>query len=63
MSRTVGFEWFLMTTEPVDTEQRLLAVVDVYRHRRKVEDARLGGHLKRNGRPGWQTLSRGSSRQ
>jgi hypothetical protein len=136
-------EWFLMTTEPVETEQDLLAVVDIYRYRWKIEEyfkaiktgcafqerqfesydalvnvlavflpiawnllrlrsmtrrdaqaparlflsepeltvlrasaekplskdptfeeamlavARMGGHLKRNGRPGWLTLSRG----
>jgi hypothetical protein len=136
-------EWVLMTTEPIDNEEQLLAIVDMYRNRWKIEEffkaiktgcayekrqfesyqaltnvlamlipiawnllrlrttsrrdakrpastvlsepelevlrkvaekplpknptleeamlsiARLGGHLKRNGRPGWQTLSRG----
>jgi hypothetical protein len=31
-------EWTLMTTEPVDTEERILAVVDSYRHRWRIEE-------------------------
>lgn len=136
-------EWTLMTTEPIDTQEQILGVVDGYRHRWKIEElfkalktgcayekrqlgsyrtlvnalalflpiawnllrlrtmvqergdppaqtvlssvelevlrhaaekplpknptlrdamlaiARLGGHLKRNGEPGWQVLGRG----
>lgn len=135
--------WFLMTTEPIETAEQLLSIVDFYRNRWKIEEffkaiktgcafqerqfdsyealvnvlavllpiawnllrlrsmsrhdakrpatdvlsapelvvlrasaekplptnptleeamlaiARMGGHLKRNGRPGWLTLSRG----
>ena len=136
-------EWTLMTTEPIDTPEHILAVVDAYRHRWRIEElfraiktgcayekrqlgsyrtlvnalalflpiawnllrlrtmareggdqsaqtvlssieldvlrhvaekplpnnptlrqamlaiARLGGHLRRNGEPGWQVLGRG----
>jgi len=31
-------EWTLMTTEPIDTEEQILAVVDSYRHRWKIEE-------------------------
>lgn len=31
-------EWFLLTTEPVDTAEQMLAVVDLYRHRWKIEE-------------------------
>lgn len=31
-------EWTLMTTEPIDTEEQILAVVDGYRHRWKIEE-------------------------
>lgn len=103
-------EWTLMTTEPIETEEQILAVVDSYRHRWKIEElfkalqtgcayekrqlgsyqtlveldvlrhvaekprpkhptlreamlaiARLGGHLKRNGEPGWMVLAGSSS--
>jgi hypothetical protein len=141
----VPIEWFLLTTEPIDTEDQVLRVVDIYRARWQIEEyfkalktgcafekrqletrmtllkalalftpvawallrmrtlsrssptarattvlspvqirllrertklpltsnstveqawmavARLGGHLKQNGPPGWQTLGRGYS--
>jgi hypothetical protein len=31
-------EWTLMTTEPIDTPEQILAVVDSYRHRWKIEE-------------------------
>ncbi len=31
-------EWTLMTTEPIDTQEQILAVVDGYRHRWKIEE-------------------------
>ncbi len=31
-------EWTLMTTEPIDTEEQILAVVDAYRNRWKIEE-------------------------
>jgi IS4 transposase len=31
-------EWFLLTTEPIDTEEQILRVVDIYRHRWKIEE-------------------------
>lgn len=31
-------EWTLMTTEPIDTPEQILAVVDGYRHRWKIEE-------------------------
>jgi IS4 transposase len=31
-------EWFLLTTEPVDTKEEILRVVDLYRHRWKIEE-------------------------
>lgn len=31
-------EWFLLTTEPVDTNEEILRVVDLYRHRWKIEE-------------------------
>ncbi len=31
-------EWTLMTTEPIDTPEQILSVVDSYRHRWKIEE-------------------------
>lgn len=31
-------EWVLLTTEPIDSEEQILAVVDMYRHRWKIEE-------------------------
>ena len=31
-------EWFLLTTEPIETNEQLLRVVDIYRHRWIIEE-------------------------
>lgn len=31
-------EWFLLTTEPIETDEQLLRVVDIYRHRWVIEE-------------------------